>query len=144
MKIIVINGPNLNLIKRRNSNSYGEHDLTEIRSLLVKEFPEITIDFFQSNSEAEIISLVQSAPDSYDALIINPGGYSHTSVALRDALEICNIPKIEVHLSNISSREDFRRFSITASVCDGYISGFKQQSYMAALYILNKLLPKKF
>lgn len=144
MKIIVINGPNLNLIKRRNSNSYGDNDLAEIRSLLEKEFPAITIDFFQSNTEDEIISLVQSAPDSYDALIINPGGYSHTSVALRDALEICNIPKIEVHLSNISSRENFRRFSLTASVCDGYISGFKQQSYMAALYIIKKLLPKKF
>lgn len=144
MKIIVINGPNLNLIKRRNSNSYGDNDLAEIRSLLEKEFPAITIDFFQSNTEDEIISLVQSAPDSYDALIINPGGFSHTSVALRDALEICNIPKIEVHLSNISSRENFRRFSLTASVCDGYISGFKQQSYMAALYIIKKLLPKKF
>lgn len=143
MKIIVINGPNLNLIKRRSSNSYGDYDLTEIHSLLKREFPLITVDFFQTNSELEILNLVQSAPDTYDALIINPGGFSHTSVAIRDALEICNIPKIEVHLSNISSREDFRRYSLTSSVCDGYISGFKHQSYVAALYIAQKLLQSK-
>ncbi|HOI30095.1 MAG TPA: type II 3-dehydroquinate dehydratase [Melioribacteraceae bacterium] len=144
MKIIVINGPNLNLIKRRNSNAYGENDLTEIRSQLEKEFPSISIDFFQTNSEDEIVRLVQSAPDSHDALIINPAGYSHTSVAIRDALEICDIPKIEVHLSNIASREDFRQYSLTSSVCDGYISGFKQRSYIAAVYILSHLLQKKF
>jgi 3-dehydroquinate dehydratase-2 len=139
MKILVINGPNLNLLRKRNSDHYGVYDLDGIKRNLEDSFPEITFTFLQSNSEKEMINEIQSAPKYYSALIINPGGFSHTSIALRDALEICNIPKIEVHLSNISSRENFRKNSLTASVCDGYISGFKHYSYIAAAFILSKV-----
>ena len=81
--------------------------------------------------------------NNFDALIINPAGYAHTSVAIRDALELCKIPKVEVHLSNISGREDFRQRLITASVCDGYLSGFKEHGYFAAVKLIEKILPKK-
>lgn len=139
MKILVINGPNLNLLRKRNSVHYGVYDLDGIKRNLEDSFPDITFTFLQSNSEKEMINEIQSAPQYYSALIINPGGFSHTSIALRDALEICNIPKIEVHLSNISSRENFRKNSLTASVCDGYISGLKHYSYIAAAFILSKV-----
>ncbi|MDQ7816100.1 MAG: type II 3-dehydroquinate dehydratase [Melioribacteraceae bacterium] len=139
MKILVINGPNLNLLKKRNSDHYGVYDLYDIKKNLEDHFPEIAFTFVQSNSESQLITEIQSAPNLFNALIINPGGFSHTGIALRDALEICNIPKIEVHLSNITSRENFRKNSLTASVCDGYISGLKHYSYIAAAYVLSKI-----
>lgn len=147
MKILIINGPNLNLLQKRNPSLYGNKGLKFIQMSLEKLYPEVTFDFFQSNLEGELINKIQVAPDSYDALLINPGGLAHTGIALRDALEICSIPKIEVHFSNIASRENFRKNSITASVCDGYISGFKEFSYIAAIAILLKkyiriILPK--
>ena len=83
--------------------------------------------------------MIQSAGKLYNGLVINPGGYSHTSVAIKDALEICNIPKIEVHISNLANRENFRHSMVTASSCDGYISGFREKSYMAAIYLLEKI-----
>ena len=139
MKILVINGPNLNLLKKRNSDHYGIYDLDGIQKDLEDHFPEIEFTFFQSNSESVLINIIQSAPNLYNALIINPGGFSHTGIGLRDALEVCKIPKIEVHLSNIASRENFRKNSLTASVCDGYIAGLKHYSYIAATYILSKI-----
>ena len=96
--------------------------------------------FFQSNHEGEIIDKIQTATENFDGLIINPGGFSHTSVAIRDALEVAKLPKIEVHLSNISARDDFRHRSITAPMTNGYLSGFKEKGYLAAIYLLEKLV----
>lgn len=138
----MINGPNLNLLQQRDPEQYGNLSLDSIETYISREFPNHEFAFNQSNSEGEIISLIQSANDNYDALIINPAGYAHTSVAIRDSLELCKIPKIEVHLSNLAGREDFRQNLITASVCDGYISGFKEQCYYAAVKVIEKLLPK--
>ncbi|MBI1939541.1 MAG: 3-dehydroquinate dehydratase [Ignavibacteriales bacterium] len=142
MKVIIINGPNLEKIKLRNQEFYGDLNFDDIRSKIHEEYPLVQFDFIQSNSENEIIEIVHRVTNDYDALIINPGGLSHTSVALRDALEMCNLPKIEVHLSNISSRDHFRKTSLTATVCNGYISGFKHLGYLSAIYILQKMLSK--
>jgi 3-dehydroquinate dehydratase-2 len=138
MKIVVINGPNLNMLGARDSRLYGGLSLQDIERELKVEFSDIEFEFFQSNVEGEIVNKIQSSSNLFDAMIINPAAYSHTSIAIRDALEICNIPKIEVHLSNIANREDFRSRSITASKTDGYVSGFKKYSYFAAVYLLLK------
>lgn len=140
MKIVVINGPNLNLLGKRDKSHYGVLTLDEIEKGLKKEFAGHKIEFLQSNHEGEIIDTIQAAPGYFDALVINPGGYSHTSVAIRDALAECKLPKIEVHLSNLAEREDFRKNSITAAVCDGYISGFRNLGYHAAIYLLEKII----
>ena len=139
MKILVINGPNLNMLGQREKTNYGELTLGKIEKLMKKEYPNEEFTFFQSNHEGEIIDQIQNVAQKYEALIINPGGYSHTSVAIRDALEIVKLPKVEVHLSNISAREDFRHRSITAPKTDGYISGFKEKGYLAAVYLIKKL-----
>ena len=143
MKILVLNGSNLNLLNRRDSKQYGILDLQKIEKLLINEFPSHSFNFYQSNVEGELINQLQNADDYFDGIIINPGGYSHTSVAIKDALELCKLPKIEVHLSNLSSREEFRQNLLTASSCDGYISGFKENSYTAAVYILEKIYKSK-
>lgn len=142
MKILVINGPNLNLLGKRDKNHYGEFSLEVLEEYLNKEFPKNGFIFFQSNSEGEIIDKVQSAPAEFDALIINPGGYGHTSVAIRDALAELKIPKVEVHLSHLARREDFRQNLVTATACDGYISGFRENSYLGAVYIIEKIVKK--
>jgi 3-dehydroquinate dehydratase-2 len=139
MKILVINGPNLNLLEQRSAENYGSKSLKEIEDIILKEFHTHKFEFFQSNHEGELIDRIQSAHKSFDGLIINPGGYSHTSVAIKDALEICSIPKIEVHISNLASREDFRQNMLTASSCDGYISGFREKCYLGAVFLLEKL-----
>lgn len=140
MKILVLNGPNLNLLGKREETHYGKLTIEDIENHVIKEYPEISFDFFQSNFEGALIEKIHSAADYFDGLIINPGGYAHTSVAIRDALTLCKIPKVEVHLSNISAREDFRNVMITAPVCNGYISGFKENSYSAGVYLLKKLI----
>jgi 3-dehydroquinate dehydratase II len=140
MKVSVINGPNLNLLGTRDPDHYGEQSLREIGDGLKQAFPEIEFHFFQSNIEGEIINQIQSLPDNFDGLIINPGGYAHTSVSIRDALREVEIPKIEVHLSNIAAREDFRQTLLTAAVCNGYISGFKEKGYYAAVTLLKSIL----
>lgn len=144
MKILIVNGPNLNLIEKRDSHLYGNYSLNEINKIIKDEFPDVLLTFFQSNIEGELINEIQQAPNNFDGLIINLGGFSHTSVALCDALEICNIPKIEVHLSNLANREEFRKVSITASKCNGYISGFNYLSYIGAVYIIKKLILVKY
>ena len=98
--------------------------------------------FYQSNVEGELINKIQPSAKIFDALIINPGGYSHSSVAIRDALSETALLKIEVHLSNLAKREDFRQNLITATGCDGYISGFKEKSYLAAVYLIETVLSK--
>lgn len=143
MKFIVLNGPNLNLLGKRDANQYGALTLDDIEKLLKSEFPDDYFEFFQSNLEGELIEKIQKAPSYFDGLIINPGGYSHTSVAIRDALTECHIPKIEVHLSNIANREDFRKISLTAAVCSGYLSGFKEEGYVASTFLLKRLINKR-
>ncbi len=142
MKILVINGPNLNLLEIRSAVNYGSQSLKEIEKYLKDKFQNHQFEFFQSNHEGELIDKIQTAKESFDGLIINPGGYSHTSISIKDALEICSIPKIEVHLSNLASREDFRHNMITASSCDGYISGFRGKSYLAAVFLLENIVAK--
>jgi 3-dehydroquinate dehydratase-2 len=139
MKILVINGPNLNMLGRRESEQYGTFTLDDLEKIIRKEFPENSFSFYQSNIEGEIVTKIQNAPTEFDAIIINPGGYTHTSVAIKDALEIIKIPKIEVHLSHIQNREDFRQVMVTTKSADGYISGFKENGYLAAVYLLNKI-----
>jgi 3-dehydroquinate dehydratase II len=143
MKILVINGPNLNLLGTREHSNYGNLTLAEISNKIQKEYCDIVFEFFQSNLEGEIVKKIQEASKDYDALIINPGGYAHTSVAIKDALEECSIIKIEVHLSHLAKREDFRQTLVTAISCDGYISGFKENSYLSAVYIAKKLYDHK-
>ena len=143
MKIIIINGPNLNLLGKRDKKLYGALTLNKINFFIEKEFPKDNFTFFQSNIEGEIVTQIQNAFKKYDGIIINPGGYAHTSIAIRDALADSTLPKIEVHLSNLSSRENFRQILLTASVCEGYISGFKENSYTAAVYLLHKIINKK-
>jgi 3-dehydroquinate dehydratase-2 len=140
MKIICINGPNLNLLGKRDKSHYGKLNLSSIESLIKKEYPEIPVTFFHSNIEGEIVNVIQGAASKFDGLIINPGGYGHTSVAIKDALEFCSIPKVEIHLSHLVNREDYRQKLITASGCDGYISGFKEYGYLAAVYLIQKLI----
>jgi 3-dehydroquinate dehydratase-2 len=139
MKILVLNGPNLNLLDQRPNEHYGSLSLKKIEEIIRIEFPNHQFEFFQSNLEGELIDKIQSANGAFDGLVINPGGYSHTSVAIKDALEICVLPKIEIHISNIAKRENFRHSLITASSCDGYISGFREKSYIAAIYLLEKI-----
>jgi len=144
MKLLIINGPNLNLLKLRNPDYYGATDLESIQENIKNKFSDIEFNFVQSSSESEIVKIINEASNNYDGLLINPGGFSHTSVAIRDALEICKIPKVEVHLSNIQARDKFRTISLTASVCDGYISGFKSLSYILGIHALIALIKKNF
>lgn len=139
MKILVINGANLNKLGLRAKDQYGALTQEELFNWLASRWPETEFVFFHSNLEGEIVNRIQSAAGEVDGLIINPGGYSHTSVAIRDALEIFPHPKVEVHLSNIAAREDFRHHSITGAVCNGYITGFKEYSYDAAVFLLKRL-----
>ena len=140
MKILVINGPNLNILSKRDETKYSSLSLDQIIKLLIQEFSSMKFESFQSNIEGEIVTKIQDAENEFDGMIINPGGYSHTSVAIMDALEICKIPKVEVHLSHLANREDFRQTLLTAKNTNGYISGFKENSYLAAAYLLQKLI----
>lgn len=142
MRILVINGPNLNLLGKRDKTQYGSLTLEMIESKLNSEFSDDIFSFHQSNSESEICSLIQNS-GSFDGVLLNPGGFTHTSVAIRDTIEACSIPIIEIHLSNISSREDFRKRQLTTSKTAGYISGFKENSYLAGAYLIKKLFQSK-
>jgi 3-dehydroquinate dehydratase-2 len=128
------------MLVKREAVIYGNLSLETIKKLLSEEFTSVSFVFFQSNLDGELITEIQNAASKFDGIIINPGGYAHTSVALHDALEECKLPKIEVHLSHLGKREEFRQKLLTASACDGYISGFKEYSYMAAVYLLLKLI----
>ena len=142
MQILILNGPNLNMLGKRDAKLYGDLSLEKIEELISKEFKNDSFTFFQSNNEGDLVDKIQSANNNFDGLIINPGGYAHTSVAIHDALEECKIPKIEVHLSHLARREEFRQNLITASRCNGYVSGFKEYSYFAGIYLLQKLIKK--
>jgi len=138
MKILVINGPNLNMLGIREPEKYGKTTLLDIEKELYAYSFElgINIETFQSNSEGEIINKIQQALNNFEGILINPGGYTHTSVAIRDAISSVNLPCVEVHMTNIHSREEFRHKSLIAPVCIGQISGFGQNSYKLGLKAL--------
>ena len=135
IKIIILNGPNLNLLGEREKNQYGTETLKDIE-ISCKKFAEknqINTDFFQSNIEGELVEKIQQSRNSYDGLIINAGGYTHTSVAIHDALKIIKIPIIELHISNIYNREEFRHKSLISKVANGVICGFGVDGYIMSL-----------
>lgn len=135
IKILVIHGPNLNLLGEREPEIYGKLSIEGINKRLKEaaKKKKVTIDIFQSNHEGEIVDKIGEAKNRYNALLINPAAYTHTSVAIRDAVSATSIPTVEVHLSNIYAREDFRHNSLIASVAKGQISGFGADSYLYGL-----------
>jgi 3-dehydroquinate dehydratase-2 len=133
MKIQIINGPNLNLLGIRETGIYGEINFESFLDLLNNEFPDVEINFFQSNIEGEIIDKLHQTGFSADGIILNAAAYTHTSVAIGDAIKAIKTPVVEVHISNIFSREDFRHVSFIAPHCRGTITGFGLQSYRLAL-----------
>lgn len=144
MKILVINGPNINMLGIREKNIYGNNDYNSLVEKIKKEANELNcqVDFFQSNIEGEIITSIQKALGVYDGIIINPAAYTHYSIGILDALKSVNIPAIEVHISNIHQREDFRKKSVTAEGCVGQISGLGFEGYTLALRGLVNLIRK--
>ncbi len=140
--VLVVHGPNLNLLGMREPQLYGNHTLEQINEMMSQEAEGLNIElrFVQSNHEGALIDAIHEAIDWADAIIINPAAYTHTSVALRDAIASVRLPTIEVHLSNIASREEFRERSVTARVCVGQISGFQAYSYVLAVRAVYHLL----
>ncbi len=137
--ILIINGPNLNMLGKRPSENYGTLTLEEILDLL-SMIPNVIITHYQSNSESEIIDILNDALDkNFDGIIINPAAFTHTSIAIRDALEILTIPKVEVHLSNINDREEFRKINFIKDVVDKSYMGLKEQGYIEAVKYLKNL-----
>lgn len=134
--IEIINGPNLNLTGIREPEVYGSTTMDEYLASLRKQFPDVEISYYQSNVEGELINRIQQVGFRYDGLIVNLGGYSHSSVALRDALLAVPAPKIEVHLSNIFAREEYRHHSLVTSACRGMVCGLGLQGYSLALQAL--------
>ena len=141
-KIIILNGPNLNLLGEREKNQYGSLTLKDIEDRC-KEFGkrnDLIIKFYQSNIEGEIVEKIQTSRNIQDGLIINAGGYTHTSVAIHDALKIIKIPIIELHISNIYNREEFRHKSLISKVANGVICGFGAEGYVMALKAMERFL----
>ncbi len=135
MKILIINGPNLNLLGKREPDVYGSITLDEINGRISALAGDLGVEvsFFQSNHEGELVQKIQDAMGVYQAIVINPGAYTHTSVALRDAISSTGIPTVETHISNIYKREEFRKHSYVSGVAVGQISGFGPDSYLLAL-----------
>ena len=144
MKILVINGPNINMLGIREKDIYGSNDYNSLVEKIKKEANELDcqVDFFQSNIEGEIITSIQKALGVYDGIIINPAAYTHYSIGILDALKSVNIPAIEIHISNIHQRENFRKKSVTAEGCIGQISGLGFEGYTLALRGLINLIRK--
>ncbi len=143
-KIIILNGPNLNLLGEREESQYGTTTLKDIEKNCDDYAKKngLSVSFFQSNIEGELIEKIQTARNSHEGLIINAGGYTHTSVAIHDALKILKIPIIELHISNIYNREDFRHKSLISKVAKGIICGFGEKGYTMALEAMKKFLDK--
>ncbi len=144
-KILIINGPNLNLLGNREKNFYGKTTLNNIKTICEEycKKNEMECNFFQSNHEGELIEKIHLAANDYAGIIINPAAYTHTSIALLDALRAIEKPKIEVHISNIYSRDDYRRKSITSEAVDGIICGFGEKGYTLAIDAIKNLIYKK-
>ena len=141
-KIIIINGPNLNLLGEREQSQYGSITFKDLEDICIKKAKEIQInlDFVQSNIEGEIVNFIQDARDKYDGIIINAAGFTHTSVAIRDALSIFKKPIIELHISNIYKREEFRHKSLISDIVTGGIFGLGGDGYILAIISMQKLL----
>jgi 3-dehydroquinate dehydratase-2 len=141
MKVVFLNGPNLNLLGTREPEVYGRTTLTDIEAKVRQRAQDlkVEVDFRQSNLEGELVGWIQQAKGRFDAIVINAAAYTHTSIALRDAISAVGIPTIEIHLSNIHAREEFRHRSLIAPVCRGQICGFGENSYIlgleAAVYV---------
>lgn len=133
MKLIIINGPNLNLLGVREKSIYGKKSFENYFKKLKKEFKKVKLEYFQSNVEGELINKIQEVGFKYDGIILNAGGYTHTSVALADCIAAIETPVIEVHISNIFAREKYRHNSLIAGKCKGSISGFGLDSYRLAI-----------
>ena len=138
-KIVIINGPNLNLLGQREPEIYGAQGFDAFLAQLRSQFTDITIDYFQSNVEGELINAIQAAGVSANGIILNPAGYTHTSVAIGDAIAAIQIPVIEVHISNVHAREEFRKLSHVSAKAKGTIAGLGLDGYTLALQYLIKL-----
>jgi 3-dehydroquinate dehydratase-2 len=133
MKLLILNGPNLNLLGTRETSVYGNQTFADYFKTLQDKYSALELVYYQSNVEGELINKLHEVGFSYDGIILNAGGYTHTSVALRDAIAAIKTPTIEVHISNVFSREDFRHVSLIAPTCKGSISGFGMDSYRLAI-----------
>ena len=138
MKILIVNGPNLNLLGKREPDVYGNCSFETYFQKLVKEFPQVEFQYFQSNIEGELIDKIQEVGFEHDGIIINAGGYTHTSIAIADAISSISTPVIEVHISNTFARESFRHKSFLSNVCKGIIIGFGMDSYKLAIQSFEK------
>ena len=143
-KIIILNGPNLNLLGEREKDQYGSISLDDIKTKCIEyaDNNQIKLEFIQSNIEGELVNEIQKSRNDQDGLIINAGGYTHTSVAIHDALKILKIPIIELHISNIYNREEFRHKSLISKVAKSVICGFGADGYLISLKAMNKILKK--
>ena len=136
MKILILNGPNLNLLGKREPKIYGTTSFEAYLPKLIETFPQHKISYYQSNHEGSLIDKLQEADDQYDAVVMNPGGYAHTSIALADCIRAIDVPVIEVHISDISKREPYRRHSYTAEACKACFSGLGLEGYARAIVAL--------
>jgi 3-dehydroquinate dehydratase-2 len=144
MKFLILNGPNLNLLGQRDEATYGTETLKDIEGALKEKYPDHNFIFVQSNHEGDLIDAIQSARSgTIDAIIANWGGFTHSSVAIHDALELVSVPKVEVHISNIHAREEFRERSITGKAMDGIITGFGINSYLLGVLAALQLISNK-
>lgn len=133
MKLLIINGPNLNLLGKREKTIYGENSFEDFYAILINEFSDITIEYYQSNVEGELINKLHDVGFSYDAIVMNAGAYTHTSIGIGDAIAGIETPVIEVHISNVYAREEFRHQSLMAKNCIGVIAGMGLNSYRLAI-----------
>jgi 3-dehydroquinate dehydratase-2 len=133
MRILILNGPNLNLIGKREPEIYGHTSFVDFIPKLIEAFPQHEISYYQSNHEGTLIDTLQEADGQYDAVVLNPGGYAHTSIALADCIRAISIPVVEVHISDISQREPYRRHSFTAEACQACFFGMGLQGYNRAI-----------
>ena len=143
-KVIIINGPNLNLLGEREQSQYGSSTFDEIKKNCLNKSKELNLDldFTQSNIEGQIVTVIQEARKKYDGIIINAAGFTHTSVAIRDALDVFKKPSIELHISNIYKREEFRHKSLISGVVTGGVFGLGDEGYILAIIAMQKLLKK--
>lgn len=144
MKILILNGPNINMLGLREPDKYGTDTLESIELFLKEEAKklDVDLDFYQNNIEGELVNKIQEAKNKYDGIVMNPAAYTHTSVAIRDALLAVEVPTVEIHLSNIHKREEFRHISLTAPACIGQIAGFGKYSYKLGLVAIVDYLRK--
>lgn len=135
MKLLILNGPNLNMLGKREPTVYGSLSLAEINHELIEyaQPKNVELDFYQSNHEGDLIDQIQQSMGVYDGIVFNPGGFTHTSIAIRDAISSVPVPVIEVHISNVYAREEFRHHSFLSAVCKGKITGFGISSYKLAI-----------